>query len=186
MFTEAKKPKYQQGALSQQNTIAQGTVFEGDLKSEGDFRIEGKIHGTLITKGKVVIGNTGKIEGSLSCKNADVEGYAVIGKTGTANKPKQGAYSSDAIITSFLAGFPGHAPRYVMLVMLDEPIGIEATYGQTGAGWNAAPTSGNIIKRIAPILGVLPNRDAARQEALLQTLGQTAMADSVSGGSYAP
>jgi cytoskeletal protein CcmA (bactofilin family) len=44
------------------------------LKSEGDFRIEGKIHGTLITKGKVVIGNTGKIEGSLSCKNADVEG----------------------------------------------------------------------------------------------------------------
>jgi len=67
MFTEAKKPKYQQGALSQQNTIAQGTVFEGDLKSEGDFRIEGKIHGTLITKGKVV-------EGSLSCKNADVEG----------------------------------------------------------------------------------------------------------------
>mgnify|MGYP001626885615 CR=1 FL=1 len=74
MFTEAKKPKYQQGALSQQNTIAQGTVFEGDLKSEGDFRIEGKIHGTLITKGKVVIGNTGKIEGSLSCKNADVEG----------------------------------------------------------------------------------------------------------------
>jgi len=74
MFTEAKKPKYQQGALSQQNTIAQGTIFEGDLKSEGDFRIEGKIHGTLITKGKVVIGNTGKIEGSLSCKNADVEG----------------------------------------------------------------------------------------------------------------
>jgi cytoskeletal protein CcmA (bactofilin family) len=74
MFTEAKKPKYQQGALLQQNTIAQGTVFEGDLKSEGDFRIEGKIHGTLITKGKVVIGNTGKIEGSLSCKNADVEG----------------------------------------------------------------------------------------------------------------
>ena len=40
MFTDAKKPRSQQGLLSQQNTIAQGTTFEGDLKSEGDFRIE--------------------------------------------------------------------------------------------------------------------------------------------------
>ena len=74
MFTDTKKTRPQQGLLSQQNTIAQGTIFEGDLKSEGDFRIEGVIQGTLITKGKVVIGNTGKIDGSLSCKNADIEG----------------------------------------------------------------------------------------------------------------
>ncbi|MDC0380253.1 polymer-forming cytoskeletal protein [Flavobacteriaceae bacterium] len=74
MFTDAKKPRSQQGLLSQQNTIAQGTAFEGDLKSEGDFRIEGAIIGTLTTKGKVVIGSTGKINGSLSCKNADIEG----------------------------------------------------------------------------------------------------------------
>jgi len=74
MFTDAKKTRPQQGLLSQQNTIAQGTIFEGDLKSEGDFRIEGLIQGTLITKGKVVIGSTGKIDGSLSCKNADIEG----------------------------------------------------------------------------------------------------------------
>jgi cytoskeletal protein CcmA (bactofilin family) len=74
MFTDAKKPRSQQGLLSQQNTIAQGTTFDGNLKSEGDFRIEGTIIGALITKGKVVIGNTGKINGSLSCKNADIEG----------------------------------------------------------------------------------------------------------------
>jgi cytoskeletal protein CcmA (bactofilin family) len=74
MFTDAKKPRPQQGLLSQQNTVAQGTIFEGDLKSDGDFRIEGIILGTLTTKGKVVIGNTGKIDGSLSCKNADIEG----------------------------------------------------------------------------------------------------------------
>ena len=60
--------------MSQQNTIAQGTIIEGDLKSEGDFRIEGVINGTLITKGKVVIGTTGLVEGSLSCNNADIEG----------------------------------------------------------------------------------------------------------------
>ncbi len=74
MFKDSKKPRSQQGGLSQQNMIAHGTVFEGDLKSEGDFRIEGTIKGTLITKGKVVIGNTGLLEGSLNCNNADVEG----------------------------------------------------------------------------------------------------------------
>ncbi len=74
MFTYSKKPRSQQNGLSQQNTIAQGTIIEGDLKSEGDFRIEGVINGTLITKGKVVIGNTGLVEGSLSCNNADIEG----------------------------------------------------------------------------------------------------------------
>ena len=74
MFKDSKKPRSQQGGLSQQNMIAHGTVFEGDLKSEGDFRIEGTIKGTLITKGKVVIGNTGLVEGSLNCNNADVEG----------------------------------------------------------------------------------------------------------------
>ena len=74
MFTDSKKPRSQQNGLSQQNTIAQGTIIEGDLKSEGDFRIEGVINGTLITKGKVVIGTTGLVEGSLSCNNADIEG----------------------------------------------------------------------------------------------------------------
>jgi cytoskeletal protein CcmA (bactofilin family) len=74
MFKDSKKPRSHQGGLSQQNMIAHGTVFEGDLKSEGDFRIEGTIKGTLITKGKVVIGNTGLVEGSLNCNNADVEG----------------------------------------------------------------------------------------------------------------
>jgi len=74
MFTDSKRPKSQQSGLSQQNMIAHGTIFEGDLRSEGDFRIEGVIKGTLFTKGKVVIGNTGTIEGSLNCENADIEG----------------------------------------------------------------------------------------------------------------
>ena len=75
MFIDSKKPRQHKGGLSQQNMIANGTVFEGDLKSEGDFRIEGTIKGTLITKGKVVVGSSGLIEGNLSCNNADVEGH---------------------------------------------------------------------------------------------------------------
>jgi len=72
MFVENKKSN--SNSFSQQNTIAQGTAFMGDLTSEGDFRIEGVINGSLTTSGKVVIGKTGALEGVLNCDNADIEG----------------------------------------------------------------------------------------------------------------
>ena len=74
MFTDNKNSKSNLNSFSQQNTIAQGTTFTGDLISEGDFRIEGIINGSLNTSGKVVIGKTGLVEGVLVCDNADVEG----------------------------------------------------------------------------------------------------------------
>jgi len=72
MFAENKKSN--SSSFSQQNTIAQGTTFTGDLTSEGDFRIEGIVAGSLTTSGKVVIGKTGALEGTLNCDNADIEG----------------------------------------------------------------------------------------------------------------
>ena len=74
MFTDSKSSKSNLNSVSQQNTIAQGTKFDGDLISEGDFRIEGLVSGSLTTTGKVVIVKTGTIEGNLVCKNADFEG----------------------------------------------------------------------------------------------------------------
>ena len=74
MFTDNKNSKSNLNSFSQQNTIAKGTTFNGDLISEGDFRIEGAISGSLTTSGKVVIGKTGTVDGLLVCKNADVEG----------------------------------------------------------------------------------------------------------------
>jgi len=56
------------------NTIGMGTVVKGDITSDGDFRIVGKLIGTIQSKGKVVIGKTGIIEGDVFCKNADVSG----------------------------------------------------------------------------------------------------------------
>ncbi|OYT17411.1 MAG: cell shape determination protein CcmA [Bacteroidetes bacterium 4572_77] len=56
------------------NTIGQGTVVTGDITSDGDFRIVGTLKGTIQSKGKVVIGKTGLIEGNVVCKNADVSG----------------------------------------------------------------------------------------------------------------
>lgn len=56
------------------NLMGAGTVIEGDIKSDGDIRVDGKLIGSLITKGKLVIGSTGNIEGEVVCQHADVSG----------------------------------------------------------------------------------------------------------------
>lgn len=61
-------------SISQQNTIAKGTTITGDIISEGDFRIEGNVQGNIKTPGKVVVGRTGMINGTLKSANADIEG----------------------------------------------------------------------------------------------------------------
>jgi len=92
-----------------------------------------------------------------SGKQADVGGYEVGGKTGSAEKVGyRGGYSQHALRTSFVAAFPVHQPRYVIVVVLDEPKGTKETYNFATAGWNAAPTAGTIIAKIAPMLGVFP------------------------------
>ena len=59
---------------NQQNMITQGTILSGDIISEGDFRVEGTINGSLKTSGKIVVGKTGMIDGSVDAENADFEG----------------------------------------------------------------------------------------------------------------
>jgi cell division protein FtsI (penicillin-binding protein 3) len=93
-------------------------------------------------------------------RRADAEGYRVGGKTGTAEMAGTGGYQKKAVISSFAAAFPMDAPRFVTLVMLFEPQGQDETRGQITAGVNAAPTTGRIVERIAPLLGVLPRRVA--------------------------
>jgi cell division protein FtsI (penicillin-binding protein 3) len=91
-------------------------------------------------------------------RRADVDGYRIGGKTGTAEMASVGGYKKKSVISSFAAAFPMDAPRYVMLVMLFEPQGQTETKGQITAGVNAAPTTGRIVQRIAPMLGILPRR----------------------------
>ncbi len=73
MFSENKKTK-SATSTTQQNRIVQGTKITGTLVSEGGLRIDGEIDGDVTVKGKVVIGATGKIKGTLTCANADIEG----------------------------------------------------------------------------------------------------------------
>jgi cell division protein FtsI (penicillin-binding protein 3) len=100
-------------------------------------------------------------------RRAEVAGYRIGGKTGTAEMAGIGGYQKKAVISSFAAAFPMDAPRYALLVMLFEPKGQTETRGQITAGVNAAPTAGRIVARIAPILGVaprgIPSRLAASQ-----------------------
>jgi cytoskeletal protein CcmA (bactofilin family) len=56
------------------NIIGAGTVIEGDVKSDGDIRVDGTLNGSLLTKGKLVLGTTGLVEGEVSCQNADISG----------------------------------------------------------------------------------------------------------------
>ena len=75
MFSSDKKTgKMATETISQQNTIAKGTTVTGDIISDGDFRIEGTIQGNIKTPGKVVVGKTGIINGTLKSANADIEG----------------------------------------------------------------------------------------------------------------
>lgn len=96
-----------------------------------------------------------------SGRRAEVDGFYVGGKTGTSEKVIGGRYSKDKNINSFMAIFPADQPRYLLLVMLDEPRGIPETHGLATAGFNAAPTAGRVIARSAPLLGLMPRLDMA-------------------------
>jgi len=85
-------------------------------------------------------------------KKANVAGFGVMGKTGTAEKPSLGGYDEKRLVTSFVAAFPHSDPTYAMIVTLDEPKAADGTYGYATAGWNAAPTAGKVIARIGPML----------------------------------
>jgi cell division protein FtsI (penicillin-binding protein 3) len=97
-----------------------------------------------------------------SGKNANVPGYLVGGKTGTAEKVNEhGGYKRRAVLSSFVSAFPMTNPRYVVLVSIDEPQPIKENFGYITAGWVTTPVVGRIIPRIAPILGVSPVDDQA-------------------------
>lgn len=90
-----------------------------------------------------------------SGRRADVSGYWVGGKTGTAEKVVNGRYSSKKRFNAFLAAFPINDPKYVVLTIVDEPKPEGKSHYAT-AGMNAAPMVSNIVRRSAPILGVKP------------------------------
>ena len=89
-------------------------------------------------------------------KNAEVKGYEVGGKTGTAEKPARGGYRQKALISSFVGSFPMSEPRFMILVSLDEPKGTADTGGYATGGMVSAPSVKNIVESIVALYGILP------------------------------
>ncbi|MEQ1612547.1 MAG: penicillin-binding protein 2 [Hyphomicrobiaceae bacterium] len=85
-------------------------------------------------------------------RRAEVAGYEIGGKTGTAEIAVGGKYRGDQVMSSFLATFPASRPEYILLVTLDRPQPAPETGGQITAGHNAAPVAGRVIGRIGPLL----------------------------------
>jgi cell division protein FtsI (penicillin-binding protein 3) len=126
------------------------------FKAKSDAKIPGKRVFSASTSARmrqlmrmIVVDGTGK--------KADAEGYRVGGKTGSAEKPGVGGYSRNLVVATFAAAFPMDNPRYVVLAMLDEPKGTEASSFQRTAGYTAAPVVQKTITRIGPMLGIIPD-----------------------------
>ncbi len=102
---------------------------------------------------------------------AEARGYMVGGKTGTAEKITKGGYDKKANITTFVATFPVHDPRYVLAILIDEPKGQKHSFGYATAGWVVAPAVRRIVEQVAPNLGVLPvdeQSPSIRQKLMLE------------------
>ena len=109
-----------------------------------------------------------------TAKQAEVPGYIVGGKTGTADKISGRHYNENARMSSFIGIFPANAPRYVVFTLLDDPKGNAKTYGFATGGWTAAPVTGRIVSQIGPLLNLPPvERDviAVAEQQLLKPLG---------------
>lgn len=97
---------------------------------------------------------------------ADIAGYRVGGKTGTAEKVHAGGtYDPNAKIASFISVFPVDDPKYLVLVMVDEPRGDKSTFGYATGGWISAPVVGRVIARMGPLLGISPQFDVPEDDA---------------------
>jgi cell division protein FtsI (penicillin-binding protein 3) len=108
-----------------------------------------------------------------TAKSADVKGYYVGGKTGTSEKVVNGRYAKKRVLNSFTAIMPADDPKYQILVMIDEPQALPETHGFITSGWNAVPTGGNVISRIAPLLGVEPRFDLPPSDRLILATSKT-------------
>ncbi len=151
------------GITPLQMAVAGATLVNGGKYLEPTFLPRSEEEADKIAK-QVIRPETSEILRYLNRENvlrgsgrrANVPGYDVGGKTGTAQKVVNGRYAEGVYLNSFMSAFPISNPEYLVLILLDEPQKVEGQ-GYATAGWNAVPTSASVIRRIAPMLGVVPD-----------------------------
>jgi len=122
----------------------------GDLPDENDRVISRETSDAMRDMLRQVV-----VRGTASL--GDVEGYQIGGKTGTADKPDpKGGYYEGKVLATFASVFPTDDPKYVLIVSLDEPEEMSSGEPRRTAGWTAVPVAAEIIRRIAPLMGMRP------------------------------
>lgn len=91
-------------------------------------------------------------------RNANAPGYRLGGKTGSAEKPFEGGYARHSLVTTFASAFPMDNPKYVVIIMMDEPQGSAEHPGLRTAAWTAAPIVKRLVERAGPMLGIMPDQ----------------------------
>jgi cell division protein FtsI (penicillin-binding protein 3) len=115
-----------------------------------------------------------------SASFANIPGYYVGGKTGTADKIIHGHYSQDRVFTTFMAITPADKPKYLYMAIYDDPQAAPGDYGFHTAAWNAGRTTGALIRRIEPLEGVPPVKDPPTNPfPIIARLGYGADADRI-------
>ena len=136
------------GSIANGGYHLQPTLIQKDKKQKNPIRIISENTARILNQLmhlSVESGTAGK---------ARVSGYAVGGKTGTAEKSEGGRYAKNKLISSFAGIFPADAPRYAIFVMVDEPVGNAQSSGYATAGWVAAPAVADIVGAMVRILDI--------------------------------
>ena len=141
-------------------TLVKPTVVKQTVPPIGERIISQKVSMRLRSMLRHVV-----TEGTASF--GEVPGYSVAGKTGTADKPNnQGGYHKDKVLATFASFFPSTAPKYVLIVTLDEPEDRAGSELRRTAGWTAVPVGAEVIRRVAPLLGLAPEIETSGQNGL--------------------
>jgi cell division protein FtsI (penicillin-binding protein 3) len=140
---------------------AYAAIANGGVKLEPTLlKRTGPVSGTRVMREEVARAAVSMMRQVVlrgTAKQAEAEGYEVAGKTGTADKPRRnGGYYKDKVINTFASVFPASAPRYVLIVTLDEPVDTSGPEPLRTAGATSAPVASEIIRRVAPLLGLRP------------------------------
>ena len=149
-------------------TIANGgtritpTILKTDRRQQGERVMQAATAAEVLSMMRQVVSR-----GTASF--GEVPGYSVGGKTGTADKPTpKGGYYKDKVIATFASVFPTTAPKYVLVVSLDEPVETSGTEPRRTAGWTAVPVGAEIIRRAAPLLGLRPELEQVSQAEVIR------------------
>lgn len=146
---------------------AVGTIVNGGMRVQPSLVMRDKSDEKSESRVRVISKETSLkmrqlmrlVVSSGTAKKANIAGYSIGGKTGTAQKNLHGRYVADKRMALFVGAFPMNDPKYAVLVMVDEPNPNKTSYGYATAGWVAVPAVGRVISDMGSILGMQPRHD---------------------------